>query len=275
MDVLAIALLLPWLVFVCRKIYSMLVHNVVYNLRFGIKISQTFVLKLRTEGEGVSAAMSYLSGQRGKSNRLFQTWYDRCTNPPIRLLFSLIYKWPVMIMMASALLYYFSWLYLSVTSVILSVVCVLLLVSEIVHEVVARLTLGQVDNYRRYVVLDPGALNNPHKVFYDRNRILRDFFATILIQLICFTWTFSALYFSLGRFDTYAFNKVLNNPIDAVYFAVVIVGTIGFGDITPVKELSKALLIFNVGTIMLFVVFITGHFFATLSDTPENIVRKC
>jgi len=270
-ELLVIIFLLPWLSFVFLKIYEMLVYSVINNLRCGIKISQTFVLKKTTEG--VQAAILYLSEQRQRSNCMFQFLYSECLNQPIRVLCSLIYKWPVMIVMASTLLYFFSWLRLDLASVILSGTCILLISIEIAHEVMARLTLSRVDNFRCYVSLDPCALNNPERIFYDRDGMLRDFLATILIQLICFTFAFSALYFTLSNFDDKAFSQPLKTPIDAIYLTVVVVGTIGFGDIVPLTQLSRVLLILNVGTTMLFVVFIALHFVATLSDTPENIIK--
>lgn len=268
-SVIVILCLAPWLSLVGVKAYEMIFVTMAYNIRYGKKLSQSFVLKVRQKG--IQTAFRYLSRTRHNSNDVFQQMHKKCESAFSRILLSWLYKWPTLILLASVLLYYFTWQRYFATSLLLSATCLLLVSLEVCHEVVARLALGHLDNFRRYVAFDPSGLNELARIFYDRNRILKDFLTTILVQLSCFTFAFSSVYYCLYSFDPKSFNAPVDSLVNAIYFSVVILGTIGFGDIVPVTPISRMTVVLHVLTLVVFVIFITGHFFASLSGTPENI----
>lgn len=240
-----------------------------YNLRYGNELSKQFVTKIKSKK--YKDAFSLLSNTKHNPNPIFEKMSNNCTCKAIQYALWFIYKWPVLCFSASILTYYYAWQENTLVGLILSIVCLLLVVLEFIHELVARLMLGYLDNYRRYIAIDPSGLNDYSNVFLDRNRLLKDFLLTILIQLFCFIWAFSSLYYYLSAYDVAMFNVPINTVVSSLYFSIVTTGTIGFGDINPTLPLSRALVSFHIITIWLFTIFLMAHFFATLSETPENI----
>jgi hypothetical protein len=54
--------------------------------------------------------------------------------------------------------------------------------------------------------------------------------------------SFAAVYFATGSADPGAFSEDLSR-LDAAYFSVTVLATVGFGDITPVTEAARSMLI--------------------------------
>ena len=50
--------------------------------------------------------------------------------------------------------------------------------------------------------------------------------------------SFAATYVGLAQADQASFNEAVNQ-VDGVYFAVTVLATVGFGDITPTSETAR------------------------------------
>lgn len=77
---------------------------------------------------------------------------------------------------------------------------------------------------------------------------------TVVEALLMFLCLFALLYLSLSVTDNSSFNERLGR-MDALYFTTSTFATVGFGDITPVSELARALvsvqMIADLGAILL------------------------
>lgn len=62
----------------------------------------------------------------------------------------------------------------------------------------------------------------------------------LAISLPLFLVLFAATYYLLARAETHAFNESLTR-VDALYFAVTVFSTVGFGDIAPRVEVARIL----------------------------------
>ncbi|MFB0838642.1 potassium channel family protein [Arthrobacter sp. E44] len=63
---------------------------------------------------------------------------------------------------------------------------------------------------------------------------------TVVEAILMFLCLFALLYVSLSVTDNSSFNEALSRT-DALYFTTSTFATVGFGDITPVSELARAL----------------------------------
>lgn len=71
---------------------------------------------------------------------------------------------------------------------------------------------------------------------------------------------FGILYFSLLKLQ---FRPPFGSIIDAVYFSVVTITTVGYGDIVPQTPLAKLACIYELGVGFTIIVFALGAYFAT------------
>jgi voltage-gated potassium channel len=62
----------------------------------------------------------------------------------------------------------------------------------------------------------------------------------IAISVPLFVLLFASAYFATGRIDSTSFNESLSR-LDAVYFTVTVLSTVGFGDITARTEAARML----------------------------------
>lgn len=68
--------------------------------------------------------------------------------------------------------------------------------------------------------------------------------AAILVTVSLLVVGPAATYYTLATSDPAAFNG-LDTKLDAIYFAVVIITTVGFGDIVPVSQLGRLVVTVN------------------------------
>lgn len=89
---------------------------------------------------------------------------------------------------------------------------------------------------------------------------------TILTIYIIIDILFAVFYRILYLTTPDYFNKPLSSFIDAVYFSTVIITTLGFGDIVPLKQLAR---LFVTAEALIGIIFL-GVFVATAISLPEE-----
>ncbi len=107
--------------------------------------------------------------------------------------------------------------------------------------------------------------------YFNRKRIQRKVITRVLIMKIAFT-LFVLLYVSAGLFFTFEAGK---NPQittfdDAIYFSLVTVTTVGFGDITPVTKTGQVIVMF----IILAGIFSIPVYMSTLLQAHIGQINK-
>lgn len=147
-----------------------------------------------------------------------------------------------------------------------------------VHSIVYRLTHGYMDNYFSRTVsirMTPYPDPQPSELNPSRRRLLNEFakiFAWLLVLVVVgYTGIYTGLSTLLGTENS--FNGVSNSwkrPLDLLYFSVVTLATVGFGDISPkpdavVVRLAVASQIMNGFSL---VVFLLTSFSLTME--PED-----
>lgn len=71
-----------------------------------------------------------------------------------------------------------------------------------------------------------------------KHPVLRAVEATALVATL-FVVVAAGVHYGLGRSDPAAYSEVMSR-LDALYFTVTTLATVGFGDITPVSEVTRA-----------------------------------
>ena len=82
------------------------------------------------------------------------------------------------------------------------------------------------------------------------------------LRVLIFLLISSGIVYLLVYFDENSFSNVSSNPIqflDALYFIVVTVGTVGYGDITPLTSLARGIVIIIILTTFLFLPYIVSQ----------------
>ena len=79
---------------------------------------------------------------------------------------------------------------------------------------------------------------------------------------------FGILYFCL--FPSGSFTRSFHSIIEAVYFSVVTISTVGYGDIAPASPWAQVTAMYELGVGFLIVAFVLGSYLATTSGEPEN-----
>ena len=80
----------------------------------------------------------------------------------------------------------------------------------------------------------------------------------IIVSLTVLVLGFSTTYYSLSQHDSDQFEGGLETKLDALYFTVTILSTVGFGDIHASGQLGRGIVIAQIAADFLFVVVVVG-----------------
>ena len=79
---------------------------------------------------------------------------------------------------------------------------------------------------------------------------------------------FGILYFCL--FPAGSFTRSFHSIVEAVYFSVVTISTVGYGDIAPATPWTQITAMYELGVGFLIVAFVLGSYLATTSGEPDD-----
>ena len=90
----------------------------------------------------------------------------------------------------------------------------------------------------------------------------------LVVSIALFLALFASFYVTLSAQDPSAFTEELNH-FSAYYFALTVLATVGFGDITPVTSIARAIAMVQ----MALDLFIIGIAVKVLSSTAERAIK--
>lgn len=88
-----------------------------------------------------------------------------------------------------------------------------------------------------------------------------------------FLCTYAAAYVILSRADPGSFSETLG-PTDALYFSIVIFGTVGFGDIAPITDLARLVVSSQVLCDLIFIALVLKLFLGASKITLRREIRR-
>lgn len=253
-------------VFIVIKTYDMIITCSLYNIKNGSNLSTRFH-RIHAE-KGIEKANRFLSLSHYNPLNLYKQLLSGFKNKFIKFFFTIYYKWPTLLFISSAWLFIVSkysmgYLY----ELILIVSIILMIISEVIHEVSARLMLGSIDNMRHYIFIDIENSGNREKYTWNLTKLLRDFFLTLSIQLFSFCFAYAAMIYAVSKYEIGQISGKALSIMDSIYFSVTTLTTTGYGDLTPTGQLSKILIISEMMVIYMFVILIAAHFALSLTET--------
>ncbi|EOB6777518.1 ion channel [Vibrio cholerae] len=92
----------------------------------------------------------------------------------------------------------------------------------------------------------------------------------VFISYLGVALLFSAIYRILNIYIERAFNQNFESSIDSIYFSIVTITTLGYGDILPVHWLSKILVIVEVLMGVMFLAVMIGLIISTSLDHKDQ-----
>jgi len=84
---------------------------------------------------------------------------------------------------------------------------------------------------------------------------------------------FGAVYYGLSILNTHSFSSELS-VLDSIYFSVITVATVGYGEITPLSNTAKILTIFEVLFGFLYMLFIITIFLSVFLKRQMDEVKQ-
>lgn len=94
---------------------------------------------------------------------------------------------------------------------------------------------------------------------------------SVLIMYVGVSFLFAGLYRWVDKLMESPFSKPLSSTIDAMYFSVVTITTLGYGDITPNSAVSKLLVMVESILGVLFLAIMVGLVIAASISDKEKI----
>jgi len=96
---------------------------------------------------------------------------------------------------------------------------------------------------------------------------------SVALTIPLFLVVFAAVYVTLGSTDPGAFTEPLTRT-DAVYFVVTVFATVGFGDISPVSEVARALTTVQMVCDLLLIGLVLRVFLTAVNDSRRAAVLE-
>jgi hypothetical protein len=258
---------IPLCLFMIIKIIDMFIFSILWDLRYGKKYSNDFHNYLKKYG--AKKAIIKIGEYGHNPMRISKAISQIKPKVVFQFLSDIIYRWPSLTLLCAVLLLVvdINWLkWLIISLVLLSII------SEFIHQLVSRLILGVADNINKYAYIRLSKVGAPETLQWHTSKILKDTVITILIQLFVFILSYACIYNSLDKIDPNYFlppDKYLS-ILDSIYFSLVTVTSVGFGDITPIKTLSKWLVISNIVVVWTIIVLVVFHYGVSLTTRFEE-----
>ena len=95
----------------------------------------------------------------------------------------------------------------------------------------------------------------------------------VAVVIPFFLCTYAAAYVILSRAEPGSFSETLA-PTDALYFAIVIFGTVGFGDIAPITDLARLVVSSQVLSDLIFIAVVLKLFLGATKITLRREIRR-
>ena len=101
------------------------------------------------------------------------------------------------------------------------------------------------------------------------NALLKKRFEFIFLGYMLFgvTFTFGSIFYLLE----FGINEALHSYLDAIYWALVTISTVGYGDISPVTELGKVVSMFGIIFGIAMISFVTSVMVSAFSERFDEL----
>ena len=257
------------------KMIDMIIYSIIWDVRYGKRYSDKFHYYLRTGKYDINDVIRKIGRYGHDPMRLVKaigSLPPKCIFKPVA---NYLYRWPSLTLLLSIMLITDID---KTTAFSAALVLIAMIVIEIIHQLVSRLTLGVADNINKYFYLNVVERSSPDEEIWHISRILRDCVATILIQVFCIIVSYASIFWILEKYcHIFKNKKALSNYIDAIYFSLVTVTTVGFGDITTKTSLGRLVSISQIVSVWILVVLLFAHYLATLSIPLDDVnsANKC
>jgi voltage-gated potassium channel Kch len=104
----------------------------------------------------------------------------------------------------------------------------------------------------------------PSELFGSRDTYLK---TTAIWLVVTFVMGYAACYRQLSLCEPSSFNETLSG-VDAIYFALVTLTTVGYGDISPRSQLARAIVTTQLVGVIWFGIFFVGALVSILTTKP-------
>jgi len=158
------------------------------------------------------------------------------------IVFIFFYRLPVLIPLSTLLITQLClprWCFIVSSTIILLSIWILM-----GQTILTRITFGSFDKYfRHWVTIIPWKNRNNSLPIIPKRVALRD----IALSLIGFTFLaiigYAGVFFTIYHLDPNAFTGKINGYSDFLYFSTVTFATVGYGDISPLSQLARLLVV--------------------------------
>jgi hypothetical protein len=122
--------------------------------------------------------------------------------------------------------------------------------------------------YTANLIINDNVLANPHS--YKRNIIL------VIVDYIQLNFDFASIYLACSALkkvvtiDNSSFDKIIVEPLEAVYFSFITSFTIGYGDITPAGDIGKYLAIFQILIFLLLGILVINFYSSQIASNKQK-----
>jgi len=175
-----------------------------------------------------------------------------------------VYRFPYLVLANVTLLLLTKnvWLYST-----LSGITILIIYTRLLQQIISRMQLGVLDNLTQYWAPRFEDITDVDKIDWNVSRILRGTLSDFIAYTVLTIFSYSIIFCKLEIFDARYFfptDQILTFH-EALYFSVVTITTVGFGEIHPKETLSMYLVLSEIIAIWSTVILIFFHYQCSLA----------
>ena len=238
------------------KVIEMFVTSMLPTLRHGTYWAKEFHKDYKTHG-GRYAVKQHLK------RRPYKMTFNRWLGMRSSFLSNYLYRYKTLILLSSTFQFAIVKFVPPIFSKIGGAIIFFSLAIGVIHQLVDRLAMGVASNVQLSMYIDVSNIEYDSISFATSDIIRRC--AIELIFNILFIWAgFVALYYTISNLLPFSF-ECIDSIADCIYFSMVTMTTTGFGDILPISDLAKLLVVSEITMSWLIIVITIFHYGATMS----------
>lgn len=241
------------LALVVVKIIETIILGIIPNLIHGkTRLHEFHQIKSK---QGIRFAIENYIGKR--KNEMF---LNRLIGHKLSYFSNFFYRWFILIPLSSFFL-----LFVQHTMVIrISVFIIIFSITvEILNEVIERLWNGIASNVHFYTYVNVAGVDYK-QIDFNTSEIIKRISISLILRFSVVCIGFAAAYRSISTIDRLAF-KDMNSILDSIYFSLVTITTIGYGDILPLSSTARLIVICQISLSWLLILVMVLHYGTTLT----------